>query len=105
MDATKGLEDQEPGIFNEIFQTGNKEKVIEENGFTFPQLFLSTIKVEVHIQTLNKLGNGVFVCVALLLYNFDQVLESCPPLLFVGDDGCGQVTQDVGTCRLDCVQI
>lgn len=45
-----------------------KKKSLERVAYrlTLPQLLLGTIKVKVNIETLDKLGDGVLICVRLL---------------------------------------
>ena len=59
--------------------------------FTFSELLLSTVKVKINIETLQKLCDWILVSVRLLLNHFHKVFEDCPST-FVGDDGCGQVS-------------
>lgn len=72
--------------------------------FALSQLLLSTIKVKIDIETLQKLCDWILVCVRLLLNHFHKILQDCPST-FVGDDSCGQVSQNVRACGLDCIKI
>ena len=127
MDTAERLEDEEAGVVDEVVETRHQEEVVGENltqkkktvhsrkpsndvrrfsshSFAFEQLLLCAVEVEVDVEALEELGDGVAVHVRLLLNDLHQVLENrLPPL--VGDDSGGQVAQDVRTHRLDCVQI
>lgn len=72
--------------------------------FAFSELLLSTIKVKIDIETLQKLCDWILVCVGLLLNHFHKILQDCPST-FVGDDSCGQVSQNVRACGLDSIKI
>ena len=61
MDPTKGFKDHKTGIFYEIVKTGNKEKVVEQNGFAFSKFLLSSLEIEVDIKVFNKRSNGITV--------------------------------------------
>lgn len=74
------------------------------HSLAFEQLLLRSVEVEVDVETLEELGDGVAVHVRLLLDDLDQVLENgFPPL--VRDHCGGQVAQDVRTHRLNGVQV
>ena len=82
MNAAVGLEDEQTRIFNEIVAAFDQEEVVLQNlnsksafartmqqranGLALSQLGLCTIKVEVHIKTLEKLGDWILVHICLL---------------------------------------
>lgn len=59
--------------------------------FTFPHLLLCPIKVIVDVNTSQKLSDGIFIRMLLLLNNFNKVFELWPPSL-VNNECCGQVS-------------
>ena len=66
---------------------------------------LRAVKVEVDVQALDELCDGVPVRVGLLLDHLDEVLEGVGPVLAAHDHSGGEVAQDVRTHGLDCVQV
>ena len=66
MNSAEGLKDEEAGVLDEVVQTGDQEEVVDEHRLALTQLLLGTVKVEVHVQTLKELGDGVPVRVRLL---------------------------------------
>lgn len=59
--------------------------------FTFPHLLLCPIKVIVDINTSQKLSDGIFIWMLLLLNNFNKIFELWPPPL-INNECCGQVS-------------
>merc|ERR1719362_222821 len=54
VNTTESFENHKPGIFDEVLETSDQEKVGTEDSLTFSQFLLGTIKVEFHIQIFNK---------------------------------------------------
>jgi len=63
MDSAKRLENEEPGVFDEVVETRDEEKVVDDDDFALAQLGLSRVKVEGDVQTLDEFRDGVLVCV------------------------------------------
>lgn len=63
MNSAESFEDEEPGVFDEIVETSDEEEVVDDDGFALAQLGLRRVKVERDVQTLDKLRDGVSVCV------------------------------------------
>ena len=66
MDTAESFEDHEPGIFDEIVEDGNQEKVVQQDVFALSKFLLCCIKIEIDVQVLDKLRDGISVGVRFL---------------------------------------
>lgn len=99
-----GLQDEDAGILEEVFAGGGEEEVIVDDILAFLQLGLGAVEVDVDVQGLDELSDGVLVGVGFLLDNFDQVLQDVFPT--AANDGSGSdVTKDPRAGGLDGVDI
>lgn len=111
VDLAVALRDEMPGGVDECVGGGEQEKVVLENLLGLAELLLGLLKVKVDVQSLDEVGDGVGVLVALLADDADQVLELALVLVRVagaaaaGNDGGGQVAQDPGAVCLDGVDV
>ena len=77
---------------------------IKTHSLALLQLLLSAIKVEVNIETFEKLGNRIPIGVRLLLNELNKILQHVSASL-VGDNGSGQVSQNVRANSLDSIAV
>ena len=111
MDLAVALRDKMPGCVDECVGGAEQEEVILEDLLSLAQLLLRLLKVEVDVQGLDEVGDGVGVLVPFLAHDADEVLELALVLVAVagtaaaGDDGCGQVAQDPRARGLDGVDV
>lgn len=112
VDLAVALGDQVTGSLNEGIGSRNEEEVAPQHILGLTQLLLGLLKVEVNVQRLNEVGDGVGVFVALLANDADQVLQLLlvdvavlVGTVAVGDDGGGEVAQDPGAAGLDGVDV
>jgi len=93
---------------------GDKEEVAAQNLVGLGELLLSLLEVEVDVESLDKLADGVAVLVGFLSNDADKVLELllvrvlavlAGGAVAVGDDSSGEVTQDPGAGGLNGVDV
>ena len=53
-EPAESLENEEPGVFDEIIETGDQEEVVVDDRFAFAQFGLRSVKVERDVQTLDE---------------------------------------------------
>jgi hypothetical protein len=91
-----------------------QEEIVLENLLRLAELLLCLLKVKVDVQSLDKVGDGVVILVALLPYNTDEVLDLLLVLVGIAagggpvaasDDGSGEVPQDPRAVGLDGVDV
>lgn len=75
MYSAKRLENEEPCIFDEVVKTSDEEEVVDDHRLTFAKFRLRRVEVEGDVQTFNELSDWIFVCVGLLLDDFDEVFD------------------------------
>ena len=105
MNAAERFKDHETGVFDKVVQNGDQEEVVEQHVAALSQLLLGSVKVEVDVQTLDELGDGVSVRVRLLLDDLHQVFQHGAPVLLVDDDGGGQIAENVRAHGLDGIHV
>lgn len=74
VDSAVSLEDAEASVLHELVAARAKEEVVGQHTLTLAELDLGGLKVEVDVQVLQEGGDGITVCVALLLKNLHQIL-------------------------------
>lgn len=101
------------GILESV--TGSdKEEVVAQNLVGLAELLLGLFEVEVDVESLDELADGVAVLVGFLSDDADQVLELllirvlavlASRAVTVGDDGSGEIAQDPGASGLNGVDV
>lgn len=104
MNATESFKDHQTSIFYKLLQAPDNEEIIDDDRLAFVQLHSGAFEIEIHVQVLQEFSDWVLVSVRFLLDDLDQVLE-CITAATIDNHGCGQVSQDVRTHCLDCIQI
>jgi hypothetical protein len=100
-----------PGGIDKCVSRAEQEEIILENLLGLAQLLLGLLEVEVDVQGLDEVGDGVGVLVPFLAHDADQVLKLTLVLVAVagaaaaGDNGSGQVAQDPRARGLDGVDV
>ena len=101
------------GILESV--TGSdEEEVVAQNLVGLAELLLGLLEVEVDVESLDELADGVAVLVGFLSDDADQVLELllvrvlavlASRAVTVGDDGSGEIAQDPGASGLNGVDV
>ncbi len=105
------LGNQMPRSLDEGVGSRDEEKVSTEDLLSLDEFLLRLLEVEVDIQGLDEVGDGVVVLVPLLPNNTGQVLQllvvqaRVAAAVAVRDDGGGEVAQDPGAVGLDGVDV
>ena len=125
MNSTEGLEDQQTRILHEFLGTTDEEEVVVQDIGAIAQLLLSSVEVEMNVETLEELGDRISKGVGLLkpkqsssllsslffffshlLNDFDQLFQRSFVLLSrIDDHRRGEITQQVRRGGLQRVQI
>ena len=96
---------------HESVRSRDEEEVGAEHFFGLDQFLLRLLEVEVDVQRLDEVRDGVIILVTLLADNPRQVLEllliqaRVAAAVAVRDDGGGEVAQDPGAVGLDGVDV
>jgi len=91
---------------NERVGCSNKEEITSQHLFSFAEFLLRFFKIEVDVEGLDEVGNGVGVFIIFLLDDADDVLQlllvlaSVPSATTVRNDGCREISKDPGAGRL-----
>lgn len=104
MNTTECLEDHQTRILHELIQPWDDEEIVDDHRLAFVQLHSSSLKVKVHIETFEELGDRIPIRVGFLLDDLDQILQRIASAR-IDDDGRCQISQNVRTHRLNRVQI
>lgn len=75
MDAAECFEDHQTCTFDKFFEVTINEEIIDDDILTLVELHSSTLEVEVNVQVLQELGDGILVSVRLLLDDLHQVFQ------------------------------
>ena len=87
-----------------IFNTRTKKYTFYFYLVAFSQLNLSSVKVKINIQALDKFSDRIFIVIRFLLNDLDQLFHDI--LSALANNGCRcNVTQDVWASCLHSVQI
>lgn len=95
MNAAVSLGDELSCAFHKILLDGTKEEIVSQHFLALLQLLLCSIKVEMHEQSFNELGDGITVFVGLLLNDLDELLHLSLSAL-AGNDGSCEIAQNPG---------
>lgn len=104
MNAAEGLENQQPSVLPEVFEARGQEEIVLNDCFALAELFLSAVKVEVHVETLNELGDGIRILVIFLLDDFYELAES-GRFSTITHNGSRKIPEDVRAHRLNGVEV
>lgn len=111
VDLAVALRDQMPCSVDKGSSGLQQEEVVLQNLFRLAELLLCFLEVEINVQGLDEVGDGVAVLVALLAHYPDEILELLLVRALVtagvpgGDDGGSEVAEDPGAVGLDCVDV
>ena len=112
VDLAVALRDKVTGSLDKCIGSRNEEKVAPQHTLSLAQLLLGLFEIEIDVECLDEVGDGVGVFVVLLTHNADKVLElsvveTGVPVraVAVGDDGGGQIPQNPGAVGLDSVDV
>lgn len=100
-----------PGRLDEGVCSSDEEKVSSKHLFGLDEFLLRFLEVEVDVQRLDEVRDGVVVLVAFLPDDAGQVFQlllvhaRVPAAVAVRDDGGGEVAQDPGAVGLDGVDV
>ena len=75
MDTTECFENHKPGILDEIVEDSHREEVIQQYIFTLAKFLLGRIEIEIDVQVLDELGDGVSVGVRFLRHTWNSYLN------------------------------
>ena len=75
MNSAESLKDEKSRVFHKVIGTINKEEIVGQNSFTFTKLLLSLVKIKVHVEALNELGDWVLISIRLLLNDTNNFFQ------------------------------
>lgn len=104
VDLTEDLKDKQTGILNEIIDAGGEKEIDSKYNLTGTELLLCPVKVEIDVETFDEFGDRISIVVRLGLNQPDQFFHVDSPLP-VGDDGRGQVAENVRTRGVNRIQV
>lgn len=96
---------------DELIRSTEQEEVVLQNLLGLAELLLCLLKVKVNVESLDEVGHGVVVLVALLSDDPDEVLELLLVLIRVSalvtasDDGSDEIAEDPRAICLDGVDV
>ena len=111
MDLAVRLRDEMAGTVDKGVGSGDEEEVASQELPGLDELLLGLLEIEIDVEGLNEIGDGIAVFIVLLLHDANQILQvflirsrvsiSAP----IDDDGNGQVAQDPRTAGLNGVDV
>ncbi len=104
VNAAVRLKDVKARVFDEFLVEGSEEEVVRQDLLALSQLLLGGLEVKLNEECIEKLGDGIVICVSFLLDDSEEILQR-HSLLLVRDHCDGQVSEDVWAGCLDGIQV